>query len=491
MYYKEIALGIAAAVTIFLWQQGIDILPALFFIGVAASVIYINNMRLGGKPFTVQSKDSETCTVKLEDIGGQDVAKNELREALEFIKNTENIKKLGIRPLKGVLLCGPPGTGKTLLAKAAANYTDSVFLSASGSEFVEMYVGIGAQRIRQLFQQARELAKKQGKQSSVIFIDEVDVLGGKRGEINSHAEHDQTLNELLVQMDGLKTEDTVRILLIAATNRPEGLDPALLRPGRFDRQVRVDLPDKKGRLHILELHTRNKPLSPDVRLEEIAAASTGFSGAHLESLVNEAAIMALRDETEHITNEHLRNAIDKVIMGEKLDRLPGPEEKRRIAIHEIGHALLSEITQPGSVAVINIASRGNALGYVRHVEKTEAYLATCEQLKRKIAVALAGTVAEETILGSRSTGAINDFQQATQLARQMIHGGMSQLGIVSPEDLPKETLHAELTVILNDIENDTRRIITSHLPSFKTILDILLEKESLTGEEFRSLMPLN
>lgn len=491
MYYKEITLGFIVAVMIFLWQQRVDILPALFFIGAAAGILYINNMRLGGKPFAVQGKDSETCTVKLEDIGGQDVAKNELKEALEFIKDIENIKKLGIRPLKGVLLCGPPGTGKTLLAKAAANYTDSVFLSASGSEFVEMYVGVGAQRIRKLFKQAKELAKKQGKQSAIVFIDEIDVLGGKRGEINNHMEHDQTLNELLVQMDGLTMDDTVRVLIIAATNRPDMLDPALLRPGRFDRQVRVDLPDKKGRLNILELHTRNKPLAPDVQLDEIAAATTSFSGAHLESLVNEAAIMALRDGSEEISVQHLHSAIDKVIMGEKLDRLPNPEEKRRIAVHEIGHALLSEVIQPGSVAVINIASRGNALGYVRRTEEGDAYLATLKQLEGKIAVALAGAIAEETLLGSRSTGAANDFKQAAQLAKQIIHSGMSKLGIISPEDLPKETFHAELTRILKDVEDYTRQVITSYQITFETILQILLDKESLTGNEFRALLPLN
>lgn len=491
MYYKEIALGFAVAVMIFLWQQGVDILPALFFIGAAAGILYINNMRLGGKPFAVQGKDSETCTVKLEDIGGQEVAKNELKEALEFIRDIESIKKLGIRPLKGVLLCGPPGTGKTLLAKAAASYTDSVFLSASGSEFVEMYVGVGAQRIRKLFKEAKETAKQQGKQSAIVFIDEIDILGGKRGKSNSHMEHDQTLNELLVQMDGLTMDDTVRLLVIAATNRADILDPALLRPGRFDRQVRVDLPDKKGRLNILELHTRNKPLASDVQLDEIAAATTSFSGAHLESLVNEAAIMALRNHAEQISMHHLRGAIDKVIMGEKLDRLPDPEEKKRIAIHEIGHALLSELIQPGSVAVINIASRGNALGYVRRTEETDAYLATLEQLKGKIAVALAGAIAEETLLGSRSTGAANDFSQAVQFAKQIIHGGMSKLGIVSPEDLPQETFHAELTRILNDVEEYTRQRILSYQTIFATILQCLLDKESLTGNEFRTLLLSN
>lgn len=491
MYAKEIAIGVVTALLLFLLWQGVNIFPFLLFAVFVGAILYFNTMRLGGKSFAAPHKDPKVKLVSLDDIGGQDVAKNELREALEFIKNADNIKKLGIRPLKGILLNGPPGTGKTLLAKAAAQFTDSVFLAASGSEFVEMYVGVGAQRIRQLFSQAKTMAKKQGKDSAVIFIDEIEVLGGKRGEANSHLEHEQTLNELLVQMDGLSADETVRILIIAATNRPDMLDAALLRPGRFDRQVKVDLPDKKGRLQILTLHSKNKPLAEDVNLEEIAAATMGFSGAHLESLTNEAAILALREEKQEIGAHHLRSAIDKVIMGEKLDRLPSPEEKQRIAIHEIGHALLSEITNPGSVATINVASRSNALGYVRQTQENDTYLYTLDQLKNKIAVALAGAVAEELTLGNRSTGATNDFKQATDIAKQIIYSGMSNIGIVSPDNIPTELFHSTMSSILKDIEMYVRSVLVTYQETAAKILTALIEKESLTGDQLREMIPMN
>ena len=283
-------------------------------------------------------------------------------EALEFVTDAAKCRALGIRPIKGILLTGPPGTGKTLLAKAAANYTNSTFIAASGSNFVEMYAGVGASRVRQLFQRAKEQAKKQGLASAIIFIDEIEVLGGKRGSNSSHLEYDQTLNQLLVCMDGINSEDEVRILVIAATNRADLMDDALLRPGRFDRIVKVDLPDKAARKHILQIHARGKPLSPEVSLDDIAAETFGFSGAHLESLLNEAAIGAMRRNMEVITAEHIKDAIEKVMLGEKLPRRPRPSELKRIAHHEIGHALIRELLQPGSVSSVTITSRGSALG---------------------------------------------------------------------------------------------------------------------------------
>lgn len=489
MHLKETALGIAIGVIGFLVWQGVDILPVLFFAGVIGTVAYLGNSRLGSKSFAVFGKaKNQASPVFFDDIGGQEVAKNELKEALEFIRNAEAIKNLGIRPLKGILLNGPPGTGKTLLAKAAAQFTDSAFVSASGSEFVEMYVGVGAQRVRQLFKQARSTAGQQRKTSAVIFIDEIEVLGGKRGQNTGHLEYDQTLNELLVQMDGLSNDEAVRILIIGATNRVDMLDPALLRPGRFDRQVRVDLPDKDGRLHILKLHTRNKPMDDAVCLDEIAAATFGFSGAHLESLANEAAIGALREGGEQITAEHLRAAIDKVIMGEKLDRLPGQAEKHRIAVHEAGHAIVSEVTRPGSVASVSVVSRGKALGYVRQTQQDDLYLYTADYLKDKIAVALAGAVAEEIELGSRSTGASNDFQQATDLVKQIIFGGMSHLGIVSPEDLPQETLHNAISTTLKECEATVQALLSGRRDLLHRVVTVLLDKEYVSGEEFRLLL---
>jgi cell division protease FtsH len=489
MYYAEIGVGMSTGFLLFMLWQGMDIIPVLFVIALITATVYLTHTRLTKKTFAAREiKTSNSTLIHFDDIGGQEVAKKELREALEFIKDVTRLTHLGIRPLKGVLLNGPPGTGKTLLAKAAAQFTDSVFLTASGSEFVEMYVGVGAKRVRELFQQAKSLAKNERKDSAVLFIDELDVVGGKRGQTTSNIEYDQTLNELLVQMDGLSFDDSIKILVIGATNRIDMLDPALLRPGRFDRQVKVDLPDKKGRLHILNLHTKCKPLAEDVSLETIAANTFGFSGAHLESLANEAAIIALREEQLTITAEHFQRAIDKIIMGEKLDRVPNPLEKQRIAIHEVGHALLSELTQPGSVATINIASRSNALGYVRQTPVDDTYLYTKDAINAKIAVALAGAISEEISLGNRSTGASNDFKQATDWAKQIINSGMSSLGIVSPEDLTQELLHATLTSILQEVEQSVHKILLDHQKTLQETVSLLLDKEYVSGDEFRIIL---
>jgi cell division protease FtsH len=489
MYYAEIGVGMSTGFLLFMLWQGMDIIPVLFVIALITATVYLTHTRLTKKTFAAREiKTSNSTLIHFDDIGGQEVAKKELREALEFIKDVTRLTHLGIRPLKGVLLNGPPGTGKTLLAKAAAQFTDSVFLTASGSEFVEMYVGVGAKRVRELFQQAKSLAKNERKDSAVLFIDELDVVGGKRGQTTSNIEYDQTLNELLVQMDGLSFDDSIKILVIGATNRIDMLDPALLRPGRFDRQVKVDLPDKKGRLHILNLHTKCKPLAKDVSLETIAANTFGFSGAHLESLANEAAIIALREEQLTITAEHFQRAIDKIIMGEKLDRVPNPLEKQRIAIHEVGHALLSELTQPGSVATINIASRSNALGYVRQTPVDDTYLYTKDAINAKIAVALAGAISEEISLGNRSTGASNDFKQATDWAKQIINSGMSSLGIVSPEDLTQELLHATLTSILQEVEQSVHKILLDHQKTLQETVSLLLDKEYVSGDEFRIIL---
>src|SRR5690606_13403457 len=266
----------------------------------------------------------------------------------------------------------PPGTGKTLMAKAAAHYTDSVFASASGSEFVEMYVGVGASRVREIFKEVRAKATKENKDSAIIFIDEIEVIGSKR-DGGQHKEYDQTLNQLLTEMDGIHANEEPRILMIAATNRKEMLDSALLRPGRFDRHIEVDLPDRDGRLHILNIQARNKPLGPDADLERIADETFGFSGAQLESLLNEAAVYAMREDAKEIAQHHLSLAIDKVLMGEQTDRKASKEEKERVALHELGHAIAAEALRPGSVSQVSLRPRGQALGYVRHQPQKEQY----------------------------------------------------------------------------------------------------------------------
>lgn len=488
MKNKEIFIGAGLGLLVFLMLRGVDILPIVFLAGIAGAVYYFNFYKQRGNNSNFDSLERNTCAISFDDIGGQEVAKNELIEALEFMKNDEEIKLLGIRPLKGILLSGPPGTGKTLLAKAAAQYTNSIFLSASGSEFVEMYVGVGAQRVRKLFDQVRETAKKLKKSSAVIFIDEIEVLGGARGQNYGNQEHDQTLNELLVQMDGISTSEDVKVLIIGATNRVDMLDPALLRPGRFDRQVKVDLPDKKGRLHILKLHTRNKPLATDVSIDTLAKDTFGFSGAQLESVTNEAAILAMRDASEKITASHLRSAIEKVMMGEKLDRLPSKEEKHRIAVHESGHAIIGELKVPDSVASVNVASRSNALGYVRQTQENDMYLYTCDYLKSRIAVALAGVLAEELIFDNRSTGGASDFKHASDIAKQIIYSGMSELGIISIEDIPRDQLHSAITSILREVENDTLGLLSEHKRDLSRVVELLLDKETISGDELRLVL---
>lgn len=488
MKNKEILIGAGLGVLLFLMLQGVDILPTVFLAGIVGTAFYFNFSKKRGNSSDFVTAERNICTISFDDIGGQEVAKNELREALEFVKNDEEIKHLGIRPLKGILLSGPPGTGKTLLAKAAAQYTDSVFLSASGSEFVEMYVGVGAQRVRRLFDQGRKAAQKLKKSSVVIFIDEIEVLGGARGQNNGNQEHDQTLNELLVQMDGMSSDEEVKVLIIGATNRVDMLDSALLRPGRFDRVVKVDLPDKKGRLHILKLHTRNKPLAADISIAALAKDTFGFSGAQLESVTNEAAILAMRDASETITSSHFRSAIEKVMMGEKLDRLPSKEEKHRIAVHESGHAIVGELRLPDSVASVNVASRSNALGYVRQTQENDMYLYTCDYLKSRIAVALAGVLAEELIFGNRSTGGSSDFKHASDMAKQIIYSGMSELGIISVEDIPRDQLHSAITSILREVENDTRDLLSEHKRVLKQVVELLLDKETISGDELRLVL---
>jgi len=484
----EIIAGAGVGVLLFLALQGVNVLPIFFFSGLIGTIFYLNYGKQQGKSTSYTLAERNICTISFDDIGGQEVAKNELCEALEFIKNNDKLKLLGIRPIKGILLCGPPGTGKTLLAKAAAQFTNSVFLSASGSEFVEMYVGVGAQRVRKLFDQAKQTAKSLKKSSAVIFIDEIEVLGGARGQNNGHLEHDQTLNELLVQMDGISSAEEVKVLIIGATNRDDMLDPALLRPGRFDRLVKVDLPDKKGRLHILKLHTKNKPLAADVIIDSLAKDTFGFSGAQLESVTNEAAILAMRVGSDKITSNHFRSAIEKVMMGEKLDRLPSKEEKHRIAVHESGHALVSELRLPGSVASVNVASRSNALGYVRQTQENDMYLYTCDYLKSRIAIALAGTLSEETVFANRSTGGYSDFKHASDMAKQIVYSGMSELGIISVEDIPNDKLYAAITSILREVENDTRELLLKHKRDLKQVAELLLDKETISGDELRLLL---
>lgn len=491
-WLKEVALGAGLAVLVLAMLMGFDLSVLIF----PLSLVAFGGLVLSGRgglpaPFNpAQVKSGEEGSIPpttFGDIGGQEVAKRELLEALTFLKDSDRTRRLGIRPIKGILLAGPPGTGKTLMAKAAANYTESVFLAASGSQFVQTYAGVGASRVRQLFKQARALAERNNKSSAIVFIDEIDVLGAKRGKNMSHMEYDQTLNELLTQMDGVNSARKVQVLVMGATNRSDLLDPALLRPGRFDRIVQVDLPDKAGRLQILQIHARNKPLAEDVSLDKVAAETHGFSGAHLENLLNEAAIGALRSGRDLISQRDLREAIEKVMLGEKSNRPLQEEERARVAYHEVGHAVVSELVRPGSVASITIVSRNRALGYIRQAPQDDQYLYTKEQLLQAIQVCIAGAIAEELIFGERSTGAVNDIEQATDLAKRMVFAGLSPLGIVS-SDLPAAELNNAVVQLIKEQEDEVRELLSFRLGEITRIAQQLLVEESMGGEQFRALL---
>ncbi|MDS1029048.1 AAA family ATPase [Bacillota bacterium LX-D] len=479
----EAGIGFALALIIFLAILGYNIAPFLVILLIIGAFYFIL-IQKGVVNYPRVNKYVVKSKICFDDIGGQNTAKQELKEALDFIVASEKAQNLGIRPLKGILLTGPPGTGKTLLAKAAASYTDAAMLVSAGSEFVEMYAGVGAKRVRSLFKKAKETALKENKNRAVIFIDEIEVLGGKRGSNTSHLEYDQTLNQLLVEMDGLKANN---ILVIAATNRVDMLDSALLRPGRFDRLVKVDLPDKAGRLQILKIHTRNKPLGQDVDLESIAQESFGFSGAHLESLANEAAIYALRDGNTTIENRHFREALDKVMLGEKLDKKPNADELARVAIHEAGHGIISELMRPGSVATITVIPRNQALGYVRQKPESDTCLYTKSFLEKQIKITLAGAVAEEIILGERSTGSANDFQEAVKLAKQIILNGLSPLGIIDPEQ-NDQIIRDMLQEILHEQENQVKDMLKKQKEILVKVAAELKKEEKVSGEQLRALM---
>jgi ATP-dependent metalloprotease FtsH len=485
-YRKEIAIGFLPVLIVFLIFAGLPAIPLLLGVFLVAGLLLFAKTRGGVAVSAAGRKHPSRApqSLSFEDIGGQEQAKRELTEALEFLVKRDQLSKLGIRPLKGILLTGPPGTGKTLLAKAAAHHTNSIFVAASGSEFVEMYVGVGAGRIRELFQEARRQAVRQKRDSAIVFIDEIDGIGGKR-DGGQHREYDQTLNQLLTEMDGIQGDEHPRVLLIAATNRKDTLDPALLRPGRFDRNIQVDLPDKTGREHILKLHARNKPLAENASLSKVADETFGFSGAQLESVMNEAAIYAMRDESEQIGAEHLSRAIDKVMMGERMDRETTREERERVAIHELGHAIVAETVRPGSVAQVSLTPRGQALGYVRHNPSEDRYLYTKTVLEEQIMIALGGAVAEELNYGGRSTGSRNDFEQATNIVRMMIEAGLSGLGIVHPQALTTEQWSQENAAIMGDLTERTRDLLRVHLETFRRMLAVLTREETLSGEELR------
>ena len=484
-----IILGIVPAIIIFLLILEVNITPlvlAVLLIGILIYYLYSRGY-LKNSFFDSNSYNINDTSINFDKIGGQHRAKREITEALDFIIKADEYQKHGIRPLKGLLLIGPPGTGKTMLAKAAANYTNSIFLAANGSEFVEMYVGMGAKRIRDIFGKAYKQASKENKKSSIIFIDEIDVIGQKRSDNTNNKEYDQTLNQLLTEMDGIKESNEIRILVIAATNRPDTLDHALLRPGRFDRKILVDLPDKEGRSQIIKIHIENKNVSFDITVDYIVNKTFGFSGAELEKLLNEASILALRENSDYIKKTHINEAIDKVLIGEKADRKASIDEIQRVAYHELGHAIISEIVNPGSVDNISIIPRGGALGYVRQSDEEDRYLYTREMFEKQIMIALAGSVTENEFLGNKSTGAKNDFMKAIDLAKNIVKSGISELGVID-EQLNKDEYSKEVNSIIQALENTTINIIKDNKNIISDLYDILIKHETIDGDNFRKII---
>ncbi|MDR4477236.1 MAG: ATP-dependent zinc metalloprotease FtsH [Nitrospira sp.] len=443
--------------------------------------------------------------VTFADVAGVDEAKQELEEIIEFLKTPEKFRRLGGKIPKGILLVGPPGTGKTLLAKAVAGEAGVPFFSISGSEFVEMFVGVGAARVRDLFEQAK------GKAPCIIFLDELDALGKARGVgPMAHEEREQTLNQLLVEMDGF--DSRAGVILVAATNRPEILDPALLRAGRFDRQVLVDRPDKIGRLAILKVHARSITLANQADLDTIAAMTPGFVGADLANLLNEAALLAVRRGKDTVSMSELQEAVERVIGGlEKKNRVLNKMERARVAHHEVGHALMA-LSIPGGDAVhkISIIPRGiAALGYTMQLPTEDRFLMTVSELKNRIAILLGGRAAEEVIYGEVSTGAQDDLRKATDIAKSMIKAyGMSEkLGQVSlerdrqsiflqtgpsqtPGDYSEQTsreIDCEIRVLIDEQYERARDLIKNQEAILRHAAQVLLEKETITGEELKAL----
>jgi cell division protease FtsH len=443
--------------------------------------------------------------VLFDDVAGVDEAKEELQEVVTFLKKPERFTAVGARIPKGVLLVGPPGTGKTLLAKAIAGEAGVPFFSISGSEFVEMFVGVGASRVRDLFKKAKENAP------CIIFIDEIDAVGRQRGAGigGGNDEREQTLNQMLTEMDGF--EGNTGIIVIAATNRPDVLDSALLRPGRFDRQITVDTPDIKGRLSVLEVHARNKKLAPEIALEAIARRTPGFSGADLANLLNEAAILTARRRKDAITMLEIDDAVDRVVAGMEGTPLVDSKSKRLIGYHEIGHAIVGTLLKDHDpVQKVTLVPRGQARGLTWFMPNEEQGLISRSQILARICGALGGRAAEEVIFGSAevTTGAGNDLQQVTGMARQMVtRFGMSTLGPLSLEAQQSEVflgrdftarseysekiasqIDMQVRSIVDHCYNETRRIIRDNRVVIDRLVDLLIEKETIDGEELRQIV---
>ena len=479
-------------------------LVLLFVWGIFMSRANNNNpLQNFGKARTVLGvPDGKKVTFA--DVAGADEEKEELQEVVDFLKNPEKFTQIGARIPHGMLLVGPPGTGKTLLARAVAGEADVQFLSISGSDFVEMYVGVGASRVRDLFEQAKKVAP------AIIFIDEIDAVGRKRGSGlgGGHDEKEQTLNQLLVEMDGFAR--TEGVIVLAATNRPDILDPALLRPGRFDRQIHVGRPDVKGREEILKVHAKNKKLDGSVNLKTVARSTAGFTGADLSNLLNEAAIMAARDDRPVLNMEDLNEALMKITAGPaKKSRVQIRKDLKETAIHEAGHAVaMFHLPTHDPVRHITIIPRGQSLGSTWSLPRDDSFNMTRNQMYEQIVSLLGGRVAEALFLGDISVGASNDIDRATKLAKDMVarYGMCEKLGTVSYLDggevfigrdyqttksyseKTAATIDDEVKALIDKAYDHCHRILSDNADKLHSVVDFLLEKESMTGEQFEAIM---
>lgn len=459
-----------------------------------------NAMMFGKSNAKVYVKSSEG--IKFSDVAGEDEAKENLAEVVDYLHNPNKYREIGASMPKGILIVGPPGTGKTMLAKAVAGESNVPFFSMSGSEFVEMFVGMGASKVRDLFKQAKE------KAPCIVFIDEIDAIGQKRdGRVGGNDEREQTLNQLLTEMDGF--EENTGVIILAATNRPESLDPALTRPGRFDRRVPVELPDLKGREEILKVHAKKVKLDPNVDFGKIARMASGASGAELANIINEAALRAVRDGHRYVTQEDLEESIEVVIAGyQKKNAILTDEEKKVVAYHEIGHALVAaKQSNSAPVQKITIVPRtSGALGYTMQVEEGNHYLVSREELENKIATLTGGRAAEELVFHSSSTGASNDIEQVTKLARAMItrYGMSKDFDMVALETVQNQYLGGDTSLacsaeiqaevdrqviaLVKQQHEKAAKILEENRDKLDELAKYLYEKETITGEEFMNIL---
>lgn len=481
----------------------ISIVPYALFIYFIMKTMNGKNGIMGVGKSNAKVYDVEKSTgIMFQDVAGEDEAKESLAEIVDFLHNPEKYKKIGAKLPKGALLVGPPGTGKTLLAKAVAGEAKVPFYSLSGSDFVEMFVGVGAKRVRDLFAMANETAP------CIIFIDEIDAIGKARdNKISSNDEREQTLNQLLSEMDGF--DPSKGIIVLGATNRPEILDKALLRPGRFDRRIIVEKPDLKGRIDILKVHSKNVSLDETVNLKDIALATSGVSGADLANIINEAAINAAKYNKQSVSQKDLQEAVEIVLVGkEKKDRVLSENEKRIVAYHEIGHALataLQKHTEPVQKITIIPRTMG-ALGYVMQVPEKEKYLNTKEELEAQIVISLAGRAAEEVFFHTVTTGAANDIEKATSIARAMItqYGMSDKFGLagfatienqylsgkasLNCGDITAAAIDDEIVQILKDSYEKAKDIINNNKDAMERLSEFLIQKETITGKEFMEIL---